>query len=77
MAHWTELLDAISIDLISEQDKGKIEAIVLLKVQEQDRPRLFRGDVEVVAARLKGLLLVQVAGMYVHCCHIPHHSLAS
>ena len=63
---WTELLDDISVDLISDKDKAGIEAILLLKVPDQDRPSLFRGDEGAVAARLKELIL-QGAGALSPC----------
>ena len=50
------MLDDISVDLISEQDKVRIEALLQLKIPEQDRPSLFRGDPGANAARLKALL---------------------
>ena len=73
MAHWTALLDEISVDLISEEDKVKIEALVRLKIPEQDRPSLFRGDLGAIAARLKELML-QGAGTLLPCaCPTTHH----
>ena len=68
MEHWTALLDAISVDLISVQDKHRIEALVWLKVLEPDRPSLFRGDPGAVAERLKELLLLQGAGATTAMC---------
>ena len=67
MVHWTDLLDGISVDLISEQDKVRIEALVRLKVPEQDRSSLFRGVPGAIAARLKALIL-QDAGATIAKC---------
>ena len=60
------MLDDISVDLISAQDKVKIEALVQLKVPEQDRPYLFRGDPGTNGARLKALLLQDAGATIVH-----------
>ena len=61
MEHWTESLDAIPLDLLSKQEKAKIEALVRFKVLEPD-PSLFRGDSGTVSTRLKELLQLQGTG---------------
>ena len=70
MAHWIALLDDISVDLISKEDKARVEALVWLKIPEQDRAILFRGDEGAVAARLKELML-QGAGAVSPCVYHP------
>ena len=57
MADWIALLDAISDDVISKEDKPRIEALVRLRIPKQDRLGLFRGDGGAIAVRLKELIL--------------------
>ena len=70
MGHWTESLDAIPLDLLSKQDKDKIEALVRLKVIEPDLS-LFRGDSGAVSTRLKELLQLQGTGAAIPTCACP------
>ena len=71
MARWIDLLDDISLDLISEEDKFRIEALVRLKVPEKDQLSLFRGDSRANAARLKALILQDAGATTAVClCHI-------